>query len=259
MGLPAPAPAAAARPPETVRFEAAGAASSPDRPAHVEIQFPIAEQRIPLHKAARYRVRLKIDNWPLGKNGTAVQLMLDHHPPLLITSLRDPIRLGQLVAEDQELLAGPHRLFAVAVLPGGEMLKPAAPRSQAPFATVRFHVRERGKPAAELPMLVYSRPRGTFNGDAAADSMLVDFFVLGARLGEDAFGVVISITGRQQAWSTRVRRWEPVRVSGLPSGDYQVALQLIGPNGKRTESEGARVQRTITVNRDAPVAAGAGL
>jgi hypothetical protein len=238
-----------------VRFELGGAASSVSQLAHVEIQSPITEQRIPLHRAARYRVRLKVGNWPLGKSGAAVQLMLDQHPPILITSLQEVIRLGQLVPEDQDLAAGPHRLFAVAVLPGGEMVKPTAARSQAPFATVSFHVGERGKPTAEQPRLVYGQPRGTFNGDAAADLMLVDFFVLGARLGEDAFGVVISITGRQQAWSTRTRKWKPVRVSGLPSGDYQVSLQLIGPDGKRVAYEGARAETTITVNRDAPVAA----
>ncbi len=219
----------------------------------MEIEFPIAEQRIWLQKAARFPVRLAVENWRLGKDGAAVQLSLDDHPPHLVTSLQSIPRLGELVAEDRGLDVGVHRLFAVAVRGNGETVKPAASTSRAPYATVRFHLGERGRPEVDSPRIVYSQPRGTFNGEAAADSILVDFYLLNITLGEATWGVDVRVDGLAGSWSTRVHQWQPLWLRGLPSGDYAVSLQLVSANGATKNVPGGRVERTITVNRDAPV------
>jgi hypothetical protein len=257
---PAPQPTAVstaeADAPPAVHFEPVESRPASKPLPHVEIRFPISEQRLRLSRAPRYRVRLKVDNWPMAEPAGGIQLALDENPPRVITSLREPIRLGELVAADQQLGAGAHRLFAVAVASTGEMVKPATLRSQAPFATVRFYIGERGVPVPDRPMLVYGQPRGTFNGNHAADSVLVDFYVLGARLGANAFAVQVEISWQEETWSTVLRRWQPLRVRGLPSGDHHVTLQLLAPSGERVTTEGARVQRTITINRDAPAEGG---
>ena len=220
----------------------------------MEIEFPIAEQRIWRQKAAGCRVRLGVSDWPLGKDGAAVQLSLDDHPPTLVTSSSSSPRLGELLPEDRELELGAHRLFAVAVRGNGETIKPTAPTSLAPYAVVRFYVGERGLPEPDRPTLVYSQPRGTFNGEVATDSMLVDFYLLNVVLSEKTWGVKVRIDGRAGSWSTSVHEWQPLRVRGLPSGDYDVSLELVSSTGAPADAPGGRVQRTITVNRDAPVA-----
>ena len=245
------APTAAAVP--TVTFERKGRSPSPQPLPHVEIEFPIAEQRIWIQKASRYAVRLAVEHWPLGKDGAAVQLCLDDHPPHLVTSLHDLPRLGELVPEDRVLEAGAHRLFAVAVRGNGETVKPTEPTSRAPYATVRFHLGERGRPEADSARIVYSQPRGTFNGQAAADCILVDFYLLGVALGEATWSVQVRVEGRAGSWMTRVHEWQPLWLHGLPSGDYDVSLQLVSPDGVPADVPGGRVERTVTVNRDAPL------
>ena len=220
---------------------------------HVEIEFPLVEQRIWLQKAARYPVRLAVENWPLGKDGAAVQLSLDVHPPRLITSLQKLPKLGELVPEDSVVEVGPHHLFAVAVRGNGETVKPVGPNSRAPYAMVRFHVGKRGRPERESPRVVYSLPRGTFNGEKAADSILVDFYLLNVALSEASWGVALRVDGRVGSWSTRLHEWQPLWVRGLPSGDYDISLALVSPSGAVANRPGTRAQQTITVNRDAPL------
>jgi hypothetical protein len=40
---------------------------------------------------------------------------------------------------------------------------------------------------------------------------------------------------------------------GLPSGDYDLTLQLVSSRGIPADVPGGRVEQTITVNRDAPL------
>lgn len=99
------------------------------------------------------------------------------------------------------------------------------------------------------------RPRGTYNGTAAADAMLADFVLLGAELEPGGYNLQVRITSAGAgapplALGNEIvlERWQPARISGLPSGDYVVELALRGKDAAES-----RVARSITVNRDAPV------
>jgi hypothetical protein len=211
--------------------------------AHVEILFPIPEKPIAVDKAAKYRVRVLVEDFALGSTGNAVLVSLDDGEPHRVTTLEEPIELGQLVPAGTEVREGPHRLFVVATLATGEMVKPAASGSRAPFATVHFFVGARGAPASDTPRLVYGQPRGAF----APGPIPLDFYVVGARLGADGFRVAVTVTGPEGSRSQELRRWQAMRIVGLGAGSHRVVLELLGPDGSPTGVPGARVEQSFTV------------
>jgi hypothetical protein len=253
-GLDAATEAAPARALNEIRFELAPQAIAKQPSPHVEIQFPFAEQSIRLDKARRYKLRLKVENWPLTEGGRGVDLVLDDFAPKRIRSLDPPIELGQLVPEDSELGAGEHTLVAMAVRENGELVRPPAPGSRAPFALVHFWVGERGSAriSPSAPRIVYVRPRGTVNGELAAERILLDFLPIGVELGKGKTSVVVRVRGEHAAGTTVLEAWQPMHLLDVPSGDYRVELELIGADGRPLPERHARAGRTITVNRDAP-------
>jgi hypothetical protein len=229
-----------------VTFERLTVLPIPDPSPHVEILFPYAGKVVPMSKADAYQVRLRVEHW-----SGPVQIALDTHRPVVVSDHEQPVSLRALVPADQDLTPGVHRLFAVAVDQRGIMVRASGRRSRGPFSVVAFRVGSHEPLPAERPFIAYSQPRGTYNGDDAADSMLVDFYLVG--LGRYLHGRVrVSVAGRDGTWSEVLDTWQPLAVRGLPSGDYVVELQMVGDSGQAIEGV-ATVGRTITVNRDAPV------
>ncbi len=259
------APAAVAPPADAGATEAAAPApvqlgiDAVDEPKatpapHVEIKFPFAEQHIAVKKASRYRVRLEVQHWPTSGDTGGVELALDHYRPRRLDTLPKAVRLGDLVPADQTLEAGEHVLFAIAVRPDGTSVKPTSGASLQPFGAVHFWVGPRGKATIDMqaPMLVYSQPSGTYNGAHAADNVLLDFYLLGAKLGAGKDRVRASISGPRVEQKFVIQDSRARRISGLPSGDYRVELSLRGPDEKPVAGPWAHAARTITVNRDEP-------
>jgi hypothetical protein len=255
-GVPVAEPEATA---SELRLEPVPGRPAPDPLPVVEIAFPFAAQTIPIAKAARYVVRLKLEAWSLGKPGErGVELALDDFRPRRAHTQDQPIRLGDLVPEDQTLEPGEHLLRAIAVHENGETVKPAAPVSRAPFALVHFWVgpKSQARVDSNRPMLFYSQPRGTYNGDAAADSALVDYYLVNAQLGEGGYSVRVRVQGEGLRAEARLRRWQPLAIPALPSGDFDTSIELLGPDGQPVQGPYTSARRTITVNRDAPVPEG---
>lgn len=231
-------------------LEPVAAAPSPEPAPHVEIAFPFAEQHIRAAKADGYHVRLKVEHWP----ARAVELALDDFRPRTLAELPDKPTLGSLVPVDQKLEPGEHLLVAMAIRDDGITVKPASESSLEPFGAVHFWVGPRGTSGIDMhrPMIVLSEPRGTYNGDAAADAARIDFYVLGAPLGAGKYQVAASVDGEGAHSELTLDRWQPLAVHGLPSGDFRIKLQLLGPDGKPVTGPHASAARTITVNRDLP-------
>jgi hypothetical protein len=226
----------------------------------VEIKFPFAEQSIPVGKAKKYKVRLKVEHWPVGDGGRGVDLVLDDFRPKRVKTLDPPPELGSLVPEDSELSSGEHVLVAMAVRENGELVRPAKPSSLAPFALVHFWIGERttARISPSAPRLVYVQPRGTVNGEAAAERILLDFLPIGVEIGNGKSTVVARVRGQNASGTAILDAWHPMHLLDVPSGDYRVELELVGPEGQPLAEPAARTSRTITVNRDAPVPAGDG-
>jgi len=172
-----------------------------------------------------------------------VRLVVDEGRFEAVHDLREPIELGGF-------LPGLHVLRAFPVLPSGESLK--APES---FAFTYFYVDDPENPGTfdELssrqpqfladPVLTYNEPRGSYVG-RQADSILVDFYLTRAQLGQDAYSVRLLIDGRQ---AYTITRWAPHYVLGLGNGKHSVALELRGPGGSRLRTQFRAANDTIIV------------
>lgn len=226
--------------------------AAPNPIPHVEIKFPIAEQQIVIPKAARYKVRLKVEDHPMRPDGAGVQLVLDDHPARLVHDVR-PVELGSLVPEGEILEPGDHLLIAYAVDARGVSIKPPAPSTRGPLAVVHFWVGNPGpkpKRSESAPRIIHHAPRGTLNGASAADSAVFDVFLLGAEPGKNGAKLRVDIVGPDDRAKSSIEldRWQAQTVTGLASGDYRFDTALV-VEGRSV----ATATRTITVNRDAPV------
>ena len=209
-----------------------------------------------MRKAQRYKVRLKVEDWKMSAGHAGLMVRLDQHSPKRVH--QTIVQLGSLVDEGTELQAGEHRLVVFAVRASGVSVKPRAPSTRGPFATVHFFIG--GKSPSKIkstdPLVVHHLPRGTLNGVAAADAAVLDFYLLNAKLGPGKQGLTLTLRG-PDGRAERVEKltsWRARALTGLVSGDHDFELVLTGPDGKPLGSPGSTARRTITVNRDAPVA-----
>ncbi len=215
---------------------------------NVEIRFPIAEQVIPVAKARGYKVRLGVEG------GADVQLVLDGYAGPRTRST--VVELGSLVPEGTEIAPGEHLLVAIGVTPEGLVHRPSQP-SRGPVTAVHFWVGAKGNPAVGSldPTIALCLPRGTLNGEVAADAAVIDFATLNT---SDSHSVSVMLRGPdgraevRSAFSTR----QPIAVLGLQSGDWDVQVELLDGGGAPLPFRHARARRTFVVNRDAPVGAG---
>jgi hypothetical protein len=228
----------------------------PSEVPHVEVKFALRGKRIASEKASAYRIRLKVDSW---QDGLRLLLILDDYPPYVLEKPERPVTLGDLVPADRELSPGTHQLFVAAISADGTSIHAPSPGSLAPFAAVDFWVGDaKASPPAQPPgpRLVQLAPRGTFNGEEQADSVLVDFRLLGVPPDSPA---KVQVDVRQLPPSSnspgtlRVGRGQLVRLEAPASGDYEVTLRLLDEVDTAVNSPALVSSRVITVNRDAPM------
>jgi hypothetical protein len=246
-----------------IHFEALPPTTEPTADPSIRIVSPAEGQAIDPRAAAKFKVQWSLRNWTLEKAGNSVLLVLDEFRPRNISRLGANPRLSELVDEDRELVSGEHLLVALLSRPSGETVKPKVTGPESAVASVRFYVGT-GKPAEpkpdSSPIVVYNLPRGTYNGPSASDSVLVDFYVLGATLAPGATTATISIredtpSARRGPASARttLTALQPLAIRGLQSGDYHVSIELCGADGARLPGRRTHAERTITINRDAPL------
>jgi hypothetical protein len=228
-------------------------APSPDPPAPlptVKIAAPTRGQVIPAARAADFQVKLDVKNWQTAEGGPHVHLILDNHPYKAIYDTKAPIKLSELPGGDS-LAEGEHVLVAFPSRANHESVK-----TKDALAVIPFYV---GKKAAgaydpKKPMLVYSRPKGDYNGDAATH-VLVDFQLVNATLGEGKNRVDITVTGpgADNGISARVEKFgTPYYLDNLQNGTYSLKLELVGADGNAVPGPWNSTTREIKINHDAP-------
>jgi hypothetical protein len=168
--------------------------------------------------------------------------------------------MAELWPANRELEPGLHRLFALVQLPDGTTLDRAKGAARAPLAYLPFWLgpADDTLEAAALqeangPALLLVTPRGTFNGNAAADQVLLDTQVLGMPPDAGAPKVRAEVVVNQQTYRAEFGATEVRRIVGLPSGDHKVSVALLGADGQPSNARYAAASRVITVNRDAPI------
>jgi len=94
----------------------------------------------------------------------------------------------------------------------------------------------------EAPTLIYSRPKGKYKGKQR-EKILLDFFVLNTSLSKEGNKVKAIINNEEFL----ITDWAPYTISGLPSGENTISLELIDSKGTFIEGPFNKVTRTITV------------
>jgi hypothetical protein len=168
--------------------------------------------------------------------GQHLHVILNNERYEAIYDISDPV-------EFDDLPAGTHHLRA---FPGTDWHESV--KSPGAFVHRVIQVGEgEVEPRADLdaPLLTYSRPVGEYSG-ADADSVLVDFYLSGARLSTDGYRVRIAVEGLGEAM---IDDWAPYLLLGLPEGEHTVRLELLDPDGVLVPGEFNRTERTITISR----------
>jgi hypothetical protein len=223
--------------------------ASPAALPKVTILSPKADEAIPADKAAAYEVKLEVKDWPTAKEGPHVHLILDDKPYKAIYEPKATVKLSEIVEGDPTLKEGQHVLVAFPSREGHVSVKPD--KGKSPAAVVSFWVGKKGKPDWKPtdPTLIYSRPKGE-NSGPMADPLMVDFYLLNAELGDKKNAVRVTITPPSgEPKSTTMTSWTPLNVTGLPSGEVKVKLELLDKDGKAVPGPFNTVERTATVTR----------
>lgn len=244
-----------AAPPTAPAQEPVGLALRPlTRPSFVPADFrfvtPRAAEPVTLDRAGELIVTLE------GRS-EGVLVALDGHAFRAFPG--EGVPLGRLLLEDEEIAPGPHRLVA---------LRDEGTRRA--VAVTWFWVHEGATSSPAVPEepppggVVLVAPRGTYNGERAADAVRIDAFALAssalvAPTGERTTSPVdseaalrVRMAGPGGA-ATQVTRGESLAVQRLESGDHGIEVTrapAVGGRERVGEGPWGVAHRIITVNRD---------
>jgi hypothetical protein len=233
-----------------VEIKPAAAPPSPEKMPKLAIVAPRQNEVIPPDKAEGFVVKLDIKDWDIRPDGPHLHLVLDNKPYKPIYDPKDAIKLGD-IAPGAPLAPGQHVLAAFPSRETHVSVKPD--KGKSPHAVAVFWVGKAGKGAfaAADPMLIYSRPKGTYNGPAA-DAILLDFYLVNVELGEKKHSVRATVTPPVGGAAEReITTWAPLSIQNLPSGETRVKLELLDKDGKLVPGAWTSTEHRIAVNRDA--------
>jgi hypothetical protein len=216
----------------------------------VQFSAPKRDEVIPAAKAADYAIKLDVKNWMTATGSSHVHLILDNRPYKPIYDTKAPIKISELTA-GEALAEGQHVLVAFPSRPNHESVK-----TKGAFAVIEFYVGKKSTDTVDIkkPMLVYSRPKGDYNGDNA-NEVLVDFYVANVTLAEGKEHVGISVSGpglEKPAIASANTFGAPFYLKNLQNGAYIVKLDLLDKDNKSIPGPWNSTTRTIKINHDAP-------
>ncbi len=251
---PPPTAVADAAPPEPVLppVTLAAGQASPDPAAPlpvVNLTAPRRDEVIPTAKAGDFAVKLDVRNWQTAMGSQHVHLILDNKPYKAIYDTKAGVKLAELAGGALE--EGQHVLVAFPSRANHESVK-----TKGALVVVPFYVGKKGeaKTDPKNPMLVYSRPKGDYKGDAA-NHVLVDFQVANVTLAAGKEHVHVSVTGPgiEKELTGDVEKFgAPLYLDGLRNGAYELTVELLGADKKPLAGPWNRTTRTIHVDHDAP-------
>ena len=188
-------------------------------------------------------VKLTVQDLPIFQNpdlemGHHLHLILDNEPYQAVYSVDQPIILS-------DLTPGTHTLRVFASRPWHESFK-----NDGAFAQTTFHVltkTEDNRPDPALPLLTYSRPKGTYG----AEPILLDFYLTNAPLhliaqenSEDAIAdwrIRVTINNE----SFLLDNWQPIYLTGFEKGQNWVKLEFVDEKGNLVQNAFNNTVRVI--------------
>lgn len=168
--------------------------------------------------------------------GQHLHVILNNEPYEAIYDISAPV-------EFEDLPAGTHHLRAFPGTDWHESVKSPGAFVHRVIQVGQGEVEPRVDP--DTPLLTYSRPVGEYAG-AEADSVLVDFYLTGARLSPDGYRVRVTVEGLGEAM---IEDWAPHLLLDLPEGEHTVRLELLDPDGALVPGEFNRTERVISISR----------
>ncbi len=90
--------------------------------------------------------------------------------------------------------------------------------------------------------LFYSRPKGTYNGDAK-DKVLLDFYLVNTSISATGNKVRATIQGQEFI----IDEWAPYYIEGLDDGEINIKLELIDSFGKLIDTPFNPSDRVFTL------------
>ncbi len=189
-------------------------------------------------------VKLQVDDLKLFKDsqldmGPHLHVILDNQPYEAVYDVSKPFIL-------KDVVPGTHTLRVFASRPWHESFK-----NEGAYAQTTFHIftkTEGNHPNATLPLLTYSRPKGSYG----AEPVMLDFYLTNAPLhlvaqerSDDDISdwqVRCTINGA----SFIVSRWQPIYLQGLKPGKNWVHLELLDEKGNLIQNAFNETARVIT-------------
>ncbi len=244
----APAPAASAAAPEVFDTDLVPTriTPAPSPMPKVALDTPGPDQFLPPTFLKDYKVRPNIGRAEGLPKGAYLQLFLDNRPyDKPITDLKSTIKLTEL-APDGSLSEGDHIIAAILCNPNHESIK-----GQGGVDAHRFTVAKK-TPAIDwkssAPMMILARPHGTYAG-AAADDILIDFYVLNALLGQKDNYVHVTLKGPgiKDEKTQNIYEWQPYSIVSPHDGEYTIRAELMDKNGNPVPGPWNDTTRTFKV------------
>lgn len=189
-----------------------------------------------LSSGKKIEVEFTLEGYRIGKTiGQHVHFILDNKPYSAHYDADSPEVFENLSPGTHTLRAFPSRHYHLSLKKGKA------------FDTVVFHVEEKSKDFSfdpKKPYVTYSRPKGTYDQEAAQAGIMLDFYVSNIELGDKA-KVVYSVDGNKKGTLTE---WKPVLLEDLSPGEHDVNLKLVDEKGNVIENGGYNdTTRTITI------------
>jgi hypothetical protein len=249
---PAPVVDAAAPAPALPPVTLAAGSASPDPAAPlptVKLSAPNKDQVIPADKAGDFLVKLDVKNWQTAPGSQHVHLILDNKPYKPIYDTKAGVKLSELSGGTLE--EGQHVLVAFPSRANHESVK-----TKDALVIVPFYVGKKGEAKVDpkKPMLVYSRPKGDYKGEAG-NHVLVDFQLANVALAEGKEHVHVTVTGPgiEKPLTEHVEKFgTPLYLDGLRNGAYEIKVELMGADNKPLPGPWNATTRTINIDHDAP-------
>ena len=200
---------------------------------------------------------------PATGKGNHIHVILDNQPYEAYYEIDQPFELRNVAEGKHTLRVFPSRpwhesyknegAFQIAtfnVKGGGDTSKPTttnkgetmASPMKSPAANASPSPTREGKDMAKSnagdldltkPLLTYSRPKGEYAG-ADADPIMIDFWLVNARLGTD-YRVRYTVDDGAPGF---INVWDPIWLTGWTAGKHTVKLELVDKNGQVVENGG---------------------
>ena len=110
------------------------------------------------------------------------------------------------------------------------------------FSLIQLNIKEQEEDSIDLsaPLMFYSRPKGTYQGDDTK-KLLLDFYLINTEISPDGNKVRATINGKEFL----IDEWTPYYIEGLSLGEVKVKLELLDSSGNLIDAPFNPVERKV--------------